>query len=49
MTNEMSNTIETKKICDDNSININDKLTEFVSYLKIGNECQMLLKPSELE
>lgn len=49
MANEKSNAIETKNVCDDDSIDINEKLVEFVLYLKIGNDCQTLLKLSELE
>lgn len=49
MANIKSNAIDTVNNCDDESIDINEKLIKFLSYLEIDDDCQMLLKPSEME
>lgn len=49
MADEKYNKIEISSINEDNSTDIIEKLTNFVSYLKVGNQCQKLLKPSETE
>lgn len=49
MAKEKPYEFETKNKNNDNSIDIIDKLTEFVNYLNIDEDCQMLLKPSKIE
>lgn len=56
MANRKSNEINPKnkfdgydEYCDDDSIDIIEKLANFISYLKTNNNCPMLLKLSETE
>lgn len=49
MTNEKPIEPEIKNMQNEDAIDIIKKLTDFISYLKIGEDCQMLLKPSEIE
>lgn len=37
------------KCCDNDSIDINEKLTNFVSYIKNSDDCLMILKLSKTE
>lgn len=39
----------TKNKQDDDTIDIIKQLIDFVSYLKMSEDCQMLLKPSKVE
>lgn len=48
-TETKSNCEESCKLCDDDSIDIIEELTNFVLYLRNGEDCQMLLKPSATE
>jgi len=41
--------IEIQNKSNGHTIDIMEKLTNFISYLKYSNDCQMLLKPSETE
>lgn len=49
MANENLNNIDTQNKGEEYSFDIIEKLNDFVSYLKTGEDCQMLLKPSKLE
>jgi len=49
MAEEKPNEFENKNKRNDDSIDIIDKLTEFVDYLNIHEDCQVLLKPSKTE
>lgn len=49
MANEKLNEIDTKNIKEKNSFDIIEKLNDFVTYLKMDEDCQTLLKPSKIE
>jgi len=49
MAEEKPHEFENKNKKNDDSIDIIDKLIEFVDYLNTNEDCQMLLKPSKIE